>query len=75
MPMYKVKPVSPADIKIDVPSCMYKSPNVHAHGMNCGEHALQVINITDMTRQHISSEHEIVKMRKICNGHVHVSYD
>uniref|UniRef100_A0A8C1MX84 Aminoacyl tRNA synthetase complex interacting multifunctional protein 2 n=1 Tax=Cyprinus carpio TaxID=7962 RepID=A0A8C1MX84_CYPCA len=41
MPMYKVKPVSPADIKIDVPSCMYKSPNVHGHGMNCGEHALQ----------------------------------
>uniref|UniRef100_A0A8C1JCW1 Aminoacyl tRNA synthetase complex interacting multifunctional protein 2 n=1 Tax=Cyprinus carpio TaxID=7962 RepID=A0A8C1JCW1_CYPCA len=41
MPMYKVKPVSPADIKIDLPTCMYKLPNIHAQGMNCGEHALQ----------------------------------
>ncbi|XP_026063242.1 aminoacyl tRNA synthase complex-interacting multifunctional protein 2 isoform X1 [Carassius auratus] len=41
MPMYKVKPVSPGDIKIDLPTCMYKLPNVHAQRMNCGEHALQ----------------------------------
>ncbi|XP_073689997.1 aminoacyl tRNA synthase complex-interacting multifunctional protein 2 isoform X1 [Garra rufa] len=41
MPMYKVKPVSPGDIKIDLPTCMYKLPNVHAQGANCGEHALQ----------------------------------
>ncbi|XP_026072701.1 aminoacyl tRNA synthase complex-interacting multifunctional protein 2-like [Carassius auratus] len=41
MPMYKVKPVSPGDIKIDLPACMYKSPNIHAQGMNCGDHALQ----------------------------------
>lgn len=46
MPMYKVKPVSPGDIKIDLPTCMYKLPNVHAQGTNCGEHALQVIGNT-----------------------------
>lgn len=46
MPMYKVKPVSPGDIKIDLPTCMYKLPNVHAQRMNCGEHALQVIGNT-----------------------------
>uniref|UniRef100_A0A672S8L4 Aminoacyl tRNA synthase complex-interacting multifunctional protein 2-like n=1 Tax=Sinocyclocheilus grahami TaxID=75366 RepID=A0A672S8L4_SINGR len=43
MPMYKVKPVSPGDIKIDLPTCMYKLPNTHAQGMNCGEHALQAL--------------------------------
>lgn len=46
MPMYQVKPVSPGDIKIDLPTCMYKLPNVHAQGMNCSEHALQVITLT-----------------------------
>ncbi|XP_067314056.1 aminoacyl tRNA synthase complex-interacting multifunctional protein 2 isoform X1 [Pseudorasbora parva] len=41
MPMYQVKPVSPGDIKIDLPTCMYKLPNIHAQEMNCSEHALQ----------------------------------
>uniref|UniRef100_A0A8D3EE44 Aminoacyl tRNA synthetase complex interacting multifunctional protein 2 n=1 Tax=Scophthalmus maximus TaxID=52904 RepID=A0A8D3EE44_SCOMX len=43
MPMYQVKPVCGGDIKIDLPSCMYKLPNVHAQqGNSCtSEHALQ----------------------------------
>lgn len=39
--MYQVKPVSPADITVDLPTCMYKLPNVHAQGASLGEHALQ----------------------------------
>ncbi|XP_051995003.1 aminoacyl tRNA synthase complex-interacting multifunctional protein 2 isoform X1 [Xyrauchen texanus] len=39
--MYQVKPVSPGDIKINLPTCMYKLPNIHAQGMSCNEHALQ----------------------------------
>lgn len=43
MPMYKVKPTTQSDIKIDLPTCMYKLPNVHAqHGSSCAECALQV---------------------------------
>lgn len=43
MPMYQVKPVSGCDVKIDLPTCMYKVPNYHAqHGNSCSpEHALQ----------------------------------
>ncbi|KAI5097344.1 aminoacyl tRNA synthase complex-interacting multifunctional protein 2, partial [Silurus meridionalis] len=42
MPMYKVKPICPGDIKIDLPTCMYKLPNIHAQpGSSCAEHALQ----------------------------------
>ncbi|KAM9392023.1 aminoacyl tRNA synthase complex-interacting multifunctional protein 2 [Pholidichthys leucotaenia] len=43
MPMYQVKPVCAGDIKVDLPTCMYKLPNVHAqHGSSCApEHALQ----------------------------------
>ncbi|XP_026994990.1 aminoacyl tRNA synthase complex-interacting multifunctional protein 2 isoform X1 [Tachysurus fulvidraco] len=42
MPMYKVKPTTQSDIKIDLPTCMYKLPNVHAqHGSSCAECALQ----------------------------------
>lgn len=43
MPMYQVKPTSQGDIKIDLPTCMYKLPNVHAQpGGSCAEYALQV---------------------------------
>ncbi|RVE69449.1 hypothetical protein OJAV_G00077920 [Oryzias javanicus] len=43
MPMYQVKPVCGVDIKVDLPTCMYKLPNVHAQqGNSCSsEHALQ----------------------------------
>lgn len=43
MPMYQVKPVCEAEIKVDLPTCMYKLPNVHAQpGNRCAsEHALQ----------------------------------
>lgn len=43
MPMYQVKPTSRGDIKIDLPTCMYKLPNIHAQpGSSCAEQALQV---------------------------------
>lgn len=43
MSMYQVKPVSP-DIKIDLPTCMYKLPNIHMRQENScsSDHALQV---------------------------------
>ncbi|XP_044188107.1 aminoacyl tRNA synthase complex-interacting multifunctional protein 2 isoform X1 [Thunnus albacares] len=43
MPMYQVKPISGGDIKIDLPTCMYKVPNIHAQqGNSCtSEHAFQ----------------------------------
>lgn len=43
MPMYQVKPVSGGDMKVDLPTCMYKVPSFHAsHGSSCSpEHALQ----------------------------------
>lgn len=43
MPMYQVKPICGGDIKIDLPTCMYKLPNVHAQqGNSCtSEHAFQ----------------------------------
>lgn len=45
MPMYQVKAVIPGEIKIDLPTCMYKLPNIHAQGTSCGEHAFQVITL------------------------------
>uniref|UniRef100_A0A3Q0R9F6 Aminoacyl tRNA synthetase complex interacting multifunctional protein 2 n=1 Tax=Amphilophus citrinellus TaxID=61819 RepID=A0A3Q0R9F6_AMPCI len=43
MPMYQVKPICGGDIKVDLPTCMYKLPNIHAQqGNSCTpEHALQ----------------------------------
>ncbi|XP_072549569.1 aminoacyl tRNA synthase complex-interacting multifunctional protein 2 isoform X1 [Salminus brasiliensis] len=41
MPMYQVKPVCGCDTKVDLPTCMYTLPNVHAQGSSCGDHALQ----------------------------------
>nr|XP_046270902.1 aminoacyl tRNA synthase complex-interacting multifunctional protein 2 [Scatophagus argus] len=43
MPMYQVKPVCGGSIKTDLPTCMYKLPNVHAQqGSSCtSEHAFQ----------------------------------
>ncbi|KAI1883951.1 hypothetical protein AGOR_G00221360 [Albula goreensis] len=41
MPMYQVKPICGGDVKIDMPTCMYKLPNVHAPRSGCGEHAHQ----------------------------------
>ncbi|XP_026853618.2 aminoacyl tRNA synthase complex-interacting multifunctional protein 2 [Electrophorus electricus] len=42
MPMYQLKPICGSDIKIDLPACMYKLPNIHAQqGSGCAEHALQ----------------------------------
>ncbi|KAK6312217.1 hypothetical protein J4Q44_G00178810 [Coregonus suidteri] len=43
MPMYQVKPVFGVDVKINLPTCMYKLQNIHAQGSasGCSEHALQ----------------------------------
>ncbi|KAG9334930.1 hypothetical protein JZ751_006327 [Albula glossodonta] len=45
MPMYQVKPICGGDIKIDMPTCMYKLPNVHAPRSGCGEHAHQALEV------------------------------
>lgn len=44
MPMYQVKPVCGAHKEVDLPTCMYKIPNIHTqHGNSCAsEHAIQV---------------------------------
>jgi len=41
--MYQVKPICGGEIKIDLPTCMYKLPNLHAdaQGSSCADHALQ----------------------------------
>ncbi|RXM32902.1 Vacuolar fusion protein CCZ1-like [Acipenser ruthenus] len=31
MSMYKIKPISGGEIQIDLPTCMYKLPNIHCH--------------------------------------------
>ncbi|KAK1799444.1 hypothetical protein P4O66_007669 [Electrophorus voltai] len=50
MPMYQLKPICGSDIKIDLPACMYKLPNIHAQqGSGCAEHALQVIPYRTVT--------------------------
>lgn len=43
MPMYQVKPVCGAHKEVDLPTCMYKIPNIHTqHGNSCAsEHAIQ----------------------------------
>uniref|UniRef100_A0A1A8R6N8 Aminoacyl tRNA synthetase complex-interacting multifunctional protein 2 n=2 Tax=Nothobranchius TaxID=28779 RepID=A0A1A8R6N8_9TELE len=43
MPMYQVKPTCGDDIKIDLPTCMYKLPHIHAQqgDSRSSEHALQ----------------------------------
>lgn len=43
MPMYQVKPVCGGHMEVDLPTCMYKLPNIHAqHGDICSsDHALQ----------------------------------
>lgn len=43
MPMYQVKPISGGPITTDLPTCMYKVPNIHAQQGNSStpEHALQ----------------------------------
>lgn len=44
MSMYQVKPISGGDIKIDLPTCMYKLPNIHAQpdSGSCIDNVLQV---------------------------------
>uniref|UniRef100_A0A3B4A333 Uncharacterized protein n=1 Tax=Periophthalmus magnuspinnatus TaxID=409849 RepID=A0A3B4A333_9GOBI len=43
MPMYQVKPVCGGHIEVDLPTCMYKLPNIHAQDGNgsVSDHALQ----------------------------------
>ncbi|TRY91895.1 hypothetical protein DNTS_013062 [Danionella cerebrum] len=41
MSMYQVKPVCSGEMLIDLPTCMYKLPNIHAQAASYGEHALQ----------------------------------
>lgn len=41
--MYQVKPISGGDIKVDLPTCMYKLPNIHAQSDSgsCIDNVLQ----------------------------------
>ncbi|XP_034395259.1 aminoacyl tRNA synthase complex-interacting multifunctional protein 2 isoform X1 [Cyclopterus lumpus] len=43
MPMYQVKPVCGSHMETELPTCMYRLPNVHAQqgGSSTSEHALQ----------------------------------
>lgn len=61
MSMYQVKPICGGDIKIDLPTCMYKLPNIHAQqGNSCtSEHALQVtVNWFHFDKLHFCSPHK-----------------
>ena len=58
MSMYQVKPIYEGGTKIDLPTCMYKLPNVHEQrASSCfSEHAHQVTNLApnDNSDPHIS---------------------
>ncbi|XP_043957096.1 aminoacyl tRNA synthase complex-interacting multifunctional protein 2 isoform X1 [Gambusia affinis] len=64
MSMYQVKPVSP-DIKIDLPTCMYKLPNIHMRQENScsSDHALQNGDVDPTVRALEARQDEI--MRKL----------
>ncbi|XP_036408907.1 aminoacyl tRNA synthase complex-interacting multifunctional protein 2 isoform X1 [Megalops cyprinoides] len=60
MPMYQVKPIS-GDIKIDLPTCMYKLPNIHAQNSGCGEHAHQNGEVDPAIRALEARQDEIMR--------------
>ncbi|XP_012727867.2 aminoacyl tRNA synthase complex-interacting multifunctional protein 2 isoform X1 [Fundulus heteroclitus] len=64
MSMYQVKPVCP-DIKIDLPTCMYKLPNIHTRqGNSCSpDHALQNGDVDPAVKALEARQDEI--MRKL----------
>lgn len=65
MPMYQVKPVSGGDMKVDLPTCMYKVPSFHAPCGSSGspEHALQNGEVDPAVRALEARQDEI--MRKL----------
>ncbi|KAG7243591.1 hypothetical protein INR49_011148 [Caranx melampygus] len=65
MSMYQVKPICGGDIKIDLPTCMYKLPNIHAQqGNSCtSEHALQNGEVDPAVKSLEARQDEI--MRKL----------
>lgn len=65
MPMYQVKPICGGEIKTDLPTCMYKLPNIHAQqGNSCtSEHALQNGDVDPAVRALEVRQDEI--MRKL----------
>lgn len=65
MPMYQVKPICGTDTKIDLPTCMYKLPNIHAQqGNGCSsEHAFQNGEVDSAVKALEARQDEI--MRKL----------
>ncbi|KAK2833541.1 hypothetical protein Q5P01_017430 [Channa striata] len=63
MPMYQVKPVSGGQMQIDLPTCMYKLPNVHVQqGNSCAaEHALQNGEVDPAVKALEARQDEILK--------------
>ncbi|XP_077415189.1 aminoacyl tRNA synthase complex-interacting multifunctional protein 2 [Vanacampus margaritifer] len=63
--MYQVKPMCGGDIKVDLPTCMYKLANIHARpGNSCNfEHALQNGEVDPAVRALEARQDEI--MRKL----------
>ncbi|XP_049600154.1 aminoacyl tRNA synthase complex-interacting multifunctional protein 2 isoform X1 [Syngnathus scovelli] len=63
--MYQVKPICGGDIKVDLPTCMYKLANIHAQPANSctHEHALQNGEVDPSVRALEARQDEI--MRKL----------
>ncbi|XP_032393786.1 aminoacyl tRNA synthase complex-interacting multifunctional protein 2 isoform X1 [Etheostoma spectabile] len=63
MPMYQVKPISGSHIKTDLPTCMYKLPNIHAPQGNCctSEHAIQNGEVDPAVKALEARQDEIMK--------------
>ncbi|XP_020491871.1 aminoacyl tRNA synthase complex-interacting multifunctional protein 2 isoform X1 [Labrus bergylta] len=61
--MYQVKPVSGGHVKVDLPTCMYKLPNIHAQqGNSCtSEHALQNGEVDPAVRALEARQDEILR--------------
>ncbi|XP_061741070.1 aminoacyl tRNA synthase complex-interacting multifunctional protein 2 [Nerophis ophidion] len=64
--MYQVKPICGGDAKVDLPTCMYTLPNVHAQpGNSCThEHALQNGDVLDPAVQALEARQDEI-MRKL----------
>ncbi|XP_026214492.1 aminoacyl tRNA synthase complex-interacting multifunctional protein 2 isoform X1 [Anabas testudineus] len=63
MPMYQVKPIYRREMEIDLPTCMYKLPNIHSQqGNSCtSEHALQNGEVDPAVKALEARQDEIMK--------------
>ncbi|XP_023691170.1 aminoacyl tRNA synthase complex-interacting multifunctional protein 2 isoform X1 [Paramormyrops kingsleyae] len=59
--MYKVKPISEANMDVDLPTCMYKLPNIHAQQTSCIEHAHQNGEVDPALKALESRQDEIMR--------------